>query len=212
MEAQPDNNPIIDAYLAGELDAAARAAVEQAMRTDEKLRAEVEWRQRLVAQLRLQQAHRKHDELARLGHRYLADTRRDAGFLTRKTWLYSGLAASLLVAAAYWWLRPESASPVAQSPVLLKIPFARGGTLGFAGDSLPPDSVLVQWVRGGAYRNHYRFADTLMVFGPANPRRWRLRYDAARQMYVLQTEGAEYALEKGFRQIRPLREADRVKK
>lgn len=209
----PTNQPnaeLIDAYLAGELDAARLVQVEARLQTDQAFREEVDLQRALVQQLRAYGQHQLRAQMDQWEQEAaVAETP------VRPIWQKIGYYAAAAVAVgalftglwfAYRPTKSSSPTPIGQ---FFQVAIQPAGTgLGFAGDSVTTDSVWVQWVTDQPNPARYRFGDTLVIqVGqlPVRQSQVRLEEEPGSGGYRLTVnDSLTYELERGFRQWRPL--------
>ncbi|MCU0355460.1 MAG: hypothetical protein MUD08_17235 [Cytophagales bacterium] len=216
MENYASETELIDRYLKGELDVAARLQVEERLTHDAEFRQDVELQRELNRQLRLynrlemkkalqelhaQHAHEWTDEGEPSGVQGKGSVRRF------RPWMWAA-AASVLLAVAGWWQFARIVKTDRPLSLTARVPvFESTNGLGFGQLDSPTDSVPLT-VRIGTDSTYIFQPDTLIVYLqklPNNLSSWSVIYNPETEQYILRVSSTAYSIEKGFASPRPLR-------
>jgi hypothetical protein len=203
----------IDAYLNGTLKGDDFTNFQQRYAQDEDFRQSVE-AQRLVrtaiqkigkedlkAQLK-----NLHQEL------YVAEKEKVTPiFSLQMYWKYAvAVCVVVMIASVTFWLyrqTPEKEATALQIPTQKIVLIEKNNeTLGYAGEKIRGDSIIVQIIDNQQYILHYEFIDTLKIY--ANQVQFsdiKIEYNAQNNGYQLFIKDKNYTIEKGFKGTQPLR-------
>jgi hypothetical protein len=215
MGNEYNNTEQIEKYLLNQLSGKELEAFNERLQEDPLLRQEVALQRKVIGMVELaefknvmEQSHREiardEEQLRPVAAKPSAETHAPIIPLRRNTWLYYAIAASvllLLVAGVVFYRSTVSATPLVTD---IKYVVQRGEPgLGVAGVSAE-STIPVKIYPPEANRNyHYRFDDTLRLYGNFEARNLTLLYNEPKEEYRLQDQQRKYVLER-YQETAPL--------
>ncbi len=197
---------IIDEYLAGTLDDDLRQEVEERIKSDAAFRREVALQDKIIQTVRNQERQAMRNKLEATyqqtaGKETAVSQEADVKPLSNRRNYYAIAAtiALLIAAGILFFLYRQSAEPNF-GYVAVQLPDGSRGDL----PATVPDSLPLLIMPGDeAYPFHYRFGDTLALYGDFSLESLQVTYEPNREAWTLGISGQTYAIPKTGT-IRPL--------